>query len=71
VTGAGGAADRRRRSVRERARGYILIVAAGLGLAAEVVSTVQDGVSFVKVVALACFAFVFWYGWDLVRPPRH
>jgi hypothetical protein len=70
MTGAGGAAERRRRPVRERARGYVLVVAAAVGLAAEVVSTVQDGVSFVKIVALACFAFVFWYGWDLVRPAR-
>jgi hypothetical protein len=58
------------RRLRERARGYLLLAAAAIGLAAEVVSTLQDGVSFTKVVALACFAFVFWYGWDLARPRR-
>jgi hypothetical protein len=62
--------DRARRTVRERARGWILLAAAAIGLVAEAVSTVQDGVSFWKVVALACFLFVFWYGWDLARPRR-
>jgi hypothetical protein len=56
--------------LRERARGYLLLAAAAIGLAAEVVSTLQDGVSFAKVVALACLAFVFWYGRDLARPRR-
>lgn len=56
--------------MRERARGWTLVVAAAIGLAAEVASTVQDGVGVTKVVALASFAFVFWYGWDLARPSR-
>jgi hypothetical protein len=56
--------------LRRRARGYVLLAAAAIGLAAEIVSTLQDGVTFAKTVALACFAFVFWYGWDLSRPHR-
>jgi threonine/homoserine/homoserine lactone efflux protein len=51
--------------MRNRARGLILIVASLVGLAAEVLSTIQDGISGAKVVALACFLFLFWYGWDL------
>jgi threonine/homoserine/homoserine lactone efflux protein len=51
--------------MRNPARGLVLIVAAFVGLAAEIVSTVQDGISGAKVVALACFLFLFWYGWDL------
>lgn len=70
MTAPSGPDDRGRRTVRERARGYVLVVAAAIGLAAEVVSTAQDGVSFTKVVALACFTFVFWSGWYLARPAR-
>jgi hypothetical protein len=70
MTAPPGPGERPRRTVRERARGYVLVVAAAIGLTAEMISTAQDGVTFTKVVALACFTFLFWYGWDLARPAR-
>lgn len=57
-------------AMRERTRGLVIALAALIGLAAEVVSTIQDGVGGPKVIALACFAFLFWYGWELTRRVR-
>jgi len=60
--------------MRERGRGVVLIVVAVIGLAAETISTIQDGLGGPKVIALACFLFLFWYGWDLAHrvpsPPQ-
>ena len=58
--------------MRERTRGVVILVAALIGLVAEAVSTIQDGIGGPKVVALACFAFLFWYGWSsrAVAPGR-
>jgi threonine/homoserine/homoserine lactone efflux protein len=53
--------------MRERARGWVMIVVSVIGLAAEITSTIQDGIGAPKVVALACFAFLFWYGWELAH----
>jgi threonine/homoserine/homoserine lactone efflux protein len=53
--------------MRERTRGVVILVAALIGLVAEAVSTAQDGIGGPKVIALACFAFLFWYGWELAR----
>jgi hypothetical protein len=55
---------------RERGRGYVLLVVALIGLVAEVISTIQDGVSAAKLVALTCFVFLFWYGWELAHPTK-
>jgi hypothetical protein len=54
-------------SMRERSRGIVLIVVALIGLAAEGVSAIQDGIGGPKVVVLACFAFLFWWGWELAQ----
>jgi threonine/homoserine/homoserine lactone efflux protein len=51
-------------------RGLVLIVVSVIGLAAEVMSTIQDGIGASKLVALACFAFLFWYGWELRQRAR-
>ncbi len=56
--------------MQERTRGLVILVAALIGLVAEAVSTIQDGIGGPKVIALACFAFLFWYGWELARRPR-
>jgi hypothetical protein len=53
--------------MRERSRGILLIVVSVIGLVAEALSMVQDGLGGPKVVALACFAFLFWYGWELAQ----
>lgn len=53
--------------VRERSRGIVLIVVSVIGLVAEALSMIQDGLGGPKVVALACFAFLFWYGWELAH----
>jgi hypothetical protein len=53
--------------MRERSRGVLLIVVALVGLAAETLSTLQDGIGGPKVVALACFAFLFWWGWAIAH----
>ncbi len=55
---------------RERARGFVLVAVAVTGLVAEVISTVQDGIGAPKLIVLACFGFLFWYGWELARPAR-
>ena len=51
--------------MRERTRGLVLIVVALIGLAAEAVSILENGLGAPKVVALACFGFLFWYGREL------
>ena len=51
--------------MRERTRGYVLLLVSVIGLGAEIVSTIQDGIGAPKVVALACFGFLFWWGWSL------
>ena len=53
--------------MRERSRGVLLIVISVIGLVAEVLSTIQDGLGGPKVIVLACFAFLFWYGWELAH----
>lgn len=53
--------------MRERSRGVVLIVVSLIGLTAEVISTLQDGIGGPKVIALACFAFLFWYGWEIAH----
>ena len=53
--------------MRERSRGWVLIVVAMIGLVAEALSTIQDGLGGPKVIVLACFAFLFWYGWELAH----
>jgi hypothetical protein len=56
--------------MRERSRGIVLMIVSIVGLGAEVMSTLQDGIGVPKVVALACFGFLFWYGWELVQRAR-
>ena len=51
--------------MRERSRGVILMVVSVIGLIAEGLSLLQDGLGAPKVVVLACFAFLFWYGREL------
>jgi hypothetical protein len=53
--------------LRERSRGIVLIVVSVIGLVAEALSTIQDGLGGPKVIVLACFAFLFWYGWELAH----
>jgi hypothetical protein len=53
---------------RDRRRGLVLAIVAFVGLAAEAFSLVQDGLSAARTVALVCFAFLFWWGWELRRP---
>jgi hypothetical protein len=53
--------------MRERSRGVVLVVASVIGLGAEALSTIQDGLGGPKVVVLAVFAFLFWYGWELAH----
>jgi threonine/homoserine/homoserine lactone efflux protein len=55
---------------RDRRRGLVLAVVAFVGLVAEAISLVQDGLSAPKIVALVCFAFLFWWGWELRRVPE-
>lgn len=55
---------------RERSRGIVLIVVSMIGLASEAISTIQDGIGGPKVIALACFAFLFWYGWEIAHRAR-
>jgi hypothetical protein len=55
---------------RDRRRGLVLAIVAFVGLVAETISLVQDGLSAAKTVALVCFAFLFWWGWELRRPPK-
>ncbi len=55
---------------RDRRRGFVLAAVALIGLVAEAVSMVQDGLGAPKIVALVCFAFLFWWGWELRRAPR-
>ncbi len=43
----------------------MLLLVSVIGLGAEIVSTIQDGIGAPKVIALACFAFLFWWGWEL------
>ena len=60
-------------SMRDRSRGIVLVVVAVIGLAAEAVSTIQDGIGGPKVIAVACFAFLFWWGWEMAQrkpPPK-
>lgn len=57
--------------MRERSRGWVLMVVSVIGLVAETFSTIQDGLGGPKVIVLACFAFLFWYGWELAhRVPK-
>jgi threonine/homoserine/homoserine lactone efflux protein len=53
---------------RDRRRGLVLAVVAFVGLVAEAISMLQDGPGAPKIVALVCFAFLFWWGWELRRP---
>jgi threonine/homoserine/homoserine lactone efflux protein len=53
---------------RDRRRGLVLALVAFVGLLAEAISLVQDGLSAPRTVALVCFAFLFWWGWELRRP---
>ena len=53
--------------MRERSRGVLLMVISVIGLIAEAFSMVQDGLGGPKVIVLACFAFLFWYGRELSR----
>ena len=53
--------------MRERSRGVLMIVVSLIGLGAELTSTIQDGVGVPKVIALSCFGFLFWYGWELAH----
>ena len=55
---------------RDRRRGLVLAIVAFVGLVAEAISLVQDGLSAANIVALVCFAFLFWWGWELRRPPH-
>src|SRR5262245_46770165 len=55
---------------RDRRRGLVLAIVAFVGLVAEAISLVQDGLSAARTVALVCFAFLFWWGWELRRPPK-
>jgi hypothetical protein len=55
---------------RDRRRGLVLAIVAFVGLVAEAFSLVQDGLSAARTVALVCFAFLFWWGWDLRKPGR-
>jgi hypothetical protein len=47
----------------------VLALVAFVGLVAEAISLVQDGLSAPRTVALVCFAFLFWWGWELRRVP--
>ena len=60
--------NREKGTRRERSRGYVLVVLALIGLVAELISTVQDGIGAPKLIVLACFGFLFWYGWELAHP---
>ena len=51
--------------MRERGRGMFLMVVSVIGLLAEAFSTITDGIGGPKVIVLACFAFLFWYGREL------
>ena len=54
--------------MRERGRGILLMIVSVVGLLAEALSTLQDGIGGAKVIVLACFAFLFWYGRELSQP---
>ena len=56
--------------MRGQTRGLVLIVVSLIGLGAEAMSTIQDGIGGPKVVALACFLFLFWYGWEIRQRAR-
>jgi threonine/homoserine/homoserine lactone efflux protein len=56
--------------MRARSRGVVLILVSLIGLAAEAISMIQDGIGGPKVIALACFAFLFWWGWEMAQRPK-
>ncbi len=56
--------------MRERSRGIVLVVVSAIGLAAEVFSTINDGISGARVITLTCFAFLFWWGWEMAQRPK-
>jgi threonine/homoserine/homoserine lactone efflux protein len=55
---------------RDRRRGLVLALVAFVGLVAEAISLLRAGLSAPGTVALACFAFLFWWGWELRRPAK-
>lgn len=49
-----------------RARGFIMVIAALIALFANVVDAANDGASVWNIVAVLCFAVVLFAGFELV-----
>ena len=49
-----------------RTRGFIMVIAALIALAANVVDAANDGASVWNIVAILCFAIVLFAGFELV-----
>jgi hypothetical protein len=49
-----------------RTRGFIMVVAALIALAANVIEASTDGASVWNIIAIVCFAVVLFAGFELV-----
>jgi hypothetical protein len=49
-----------------RTRGFIMVIAALIALAANVIDAANDGASVWNIVAILCFAIVLFAGFELV-----
>lgn len=49
-----------------RTRGFIMVIAALIALAANVVDAANDGASAWNILAILCFAIVLFAGFELV-----
>jgi hypothetical protein len=59
-------------AVKTRTRGFIMVGAALVALAANIIDAAEDGASAWNVVAIVCFAIVLFAGFELVatHPPE-
>jgi hypothetical protein len=55
-----------------RTRGFIMVGAALVALAANVVDAAEDGASVWNIVAIVCFGIVLFAGFEMVatNPPE-
>ncbi|HEY8218294.1 MAG TPA: hypothetical protein VIH82_14245 [Acidimicrobiia bacterium] len=58
--------------MRMRTRGFIMVGAALVALAANVVDAAEDGASVWNIVAIVCFGIVLFAGFEMVatNPPE-
>lgn len=49
-----------------RTRGFIIVIAALIALAANVIDAANDGASAWNIIAIVCFAIMLFAGFELV-----